>query len=379
MSVCSNFPVQTRLFFRFVISLCLVFYLQTNAQAQFSLGLQARVGYLVANHPNFPSIRAPSYAASLNFNHKASSRRIWSHFYNYPQAEHSIHVQTFGNKESIGWALAYVPSLRFNFLRKGRFQIQGQAGWGAAYVTKKFNTLTNTANIAVGARFNACSVLRLRFNYNIGTRLQASLGLGFTHYSNGGWENPNLGLNIFGTQLGLAYRFQKSEYSKQDSFDLRQLPKLDRSFRPFASVGIGFTEKAYGSVKYPFYIGVLGVSHRLSRISKLGLGLEYVYSTLSAEFYKHITGTAAPIQRLQRFSIMAQHELLFGHIGFVSNFGVYLNEHEGQRSFFYTKIGFHFYAKNYFLKHKHQLWAGVYVRTYGGEAEFIEFALGYNF
>ena len=79
-----------------------------------------------------------------------------------------------------------------------------------------------------------------------------------------------------------------------------------------------------------------------------------------------------------RFSLLVTHELIFGHFGFVTALGAYLNKHNGQKSVFVTKIGFNFYLKNYFKKLKNQLWLGFHIRAYAGEAEQFEVLLGYN-
>ena len=113
----------------------------------------------------------------------------------------------------MGNAFSLIPAMDFNVFEYKRLSMQVRIGWGAGVVTKKFDGLTNPANIAMGAHLNACATVRTVFRYRIGENVQLLLGGGITHYSNGGIVIPNLGSNIPFGQVGLQYYFNPSERS----------------------------------------------------------------------------------------------------------------------------------------------------------------------
>lgn len=340
-----------------------------------------QIGYSIPIHKNFPSIVSPSHLAELSYWFKTGDKCLWHRLYNYPEVHLSASFQTLGNDKILGHAIGIVPNLSFGIYQKKRFDIQARIGWGLAYISKTHDSFQNPKNIVIGSSINAYARVFIHFRYKISNNFRLSLGAGISHYSNGGFASPNLGVNVPAGQIGLQYIFDSPNCSTSDSATQKALPPLakgHKTFRPFISIGLGLTEKASRGPKYPVYVASAGVSRLFGRISKLSASLEYIFNTAQYEFHKHNSQGKTTIQEIHRFSIFLSHELLFGHFGFYTGGGIYLNKHLSQRSIVTAKIGFNFYLNNYFKKVKNQLWAGLHVRTYFGEAEFVEFVLGYN-
>ncbi|MCP4438064.1 MAG: acyloxyacyl hydrolase [Aureispira sp.] len=355
----------------------------TYLQAQIK-GIETayQAGYSIPTHPLFPSIQTPSHSAELSYWFKTGTKCLWHKLYKYPEIHFSATFQTLGNDKILGHAIGVIPNMSFNIYKKKRFDIQARIGWGLAYITKYYDNFTNPQNIALGSNINAYARAHIHFRYKILNNLRLGLGLGISHYSNGGFSNPNLGVNIAGGQIGLQYIFSHPTPMPIATTDsttaLPTLPKGHKTFRPYLSIGLGFTEKGFKGPKYPTYVASAGVSRLFGRISKVSAGIEYVINMAQYEFHKHNSNEEIALSQVHRFSVFFSHELLFGNFGFYTGGGVYLNKHLSQRSIITAKIGFNFYLHNYFKRVKHQLWAGFHVRTYFGEAEFIEFVLGYN-
>lgn len=347
---------------------------------QYALELNYQFGTNIPIHPKYPAIQEYCQAGEFTLLQHTQANKIWTILYGQPTVAYSFAYQTLGNEAILGNAFYFVPHLDFKVFKLKRLDMRARIGWGAGIITKKQDSFYNRENIVIGSNFNACVSLRALFRYRILETVHLQIGGGITHYSNGGFAKPNLGINIPFAQIGIQYSFQKPTVSDSLSNELiTQLPSLNQTFRPFVQIGLGLTETATSrGPKYPIYSIAFGVSRLMARISKLSLSVEYLYNTSPYAFDRQNGAVDLKHLNYARFSILATHELLFGHWGLVTGVGVYLNEHKYQRSIIISKVGFNFYLHNYFKNFKNQLWLGCHVRAYAGEAEFVEVLLGYN-
>ena len=353
----------------------------TNLLAQqYGIETSYQFGKNIANHTNYPQIEQYSHTAEIALLQHTQGKKIWSVLYKQPTVAYLFAYQTLGNQEVLGEAFYVVPSIDFKVFKVKNFDMLVRVGWGAGIISKTYDSFNNPGNIVIGSHLNACATIRAMFRYRVLKQLHIYLGGGATHYSNGAFTKPNLGINLPFAQVGLQYSFQAPKVPDSLSAQiLSSLPELNQTFRPFITVGIGFTESlTTRGPKYPVYLISAGVSRMMARISKLSLSVEYMYNTSGYVFDKNNGGLKLEHFNYARFSILATHEFLFGHWGLVTTVGAYFNKHRFQSSVIATKVGFNFYLKNYFKKVKHQLWLGCHIRSYAGEAEFLEFVLGYN-
>lgn len=367
-------------FIKKYVSVLLLFVAPTLLAQQYGIETNYQFGYNIPIHPKYPKIEAYSHTAEIALLQQTQGKKIWSVLYKQPNVVYLFAYQTLGNQQILGETFYVVPSLDFRIFKFQRLDMNVRIGWGAGIMTKTYNSFYNKENIVIGSTINACATVRVQFRYRVLDRVHVTLGGGISHYSNAGFTKPNIGINIPFAQIGVQYYFQAKPVSDSLSAQIiANLPTLNQRFRPFITLGIGFTESGgFNGPKYPIYGVSIGVSRMMTRISKLSLSVEYLYNTAVYAFDKNNGAVVLEPLNYSRFSILATHELLFGNWGFVTSLGVYLNKHTSQRSLLATKIGFNFYFKNYFKHFKHQLWAGCHVRAYGGEAEFVEFVLGYN-
>lgn len=347
---------------------------------QYALEWSYQYGTNIPIHPRYPTIESSSHTGEITLLQHTQANKIWTILYGQPTVGYSFAYQTLGNEAILGNAFYFIPSLDFKVFKVKRLDMRVRVGWGGGMITKRHDSFYNKDNIVIGSNLNACVSLRALFRYRILEALYLQVGGGITHYSNAGFTNPNLGINIPFAQVGIQYSFQKPIVADRVSQQLMaELPRLNQSFRPFVQIGLGLTETAATKgPKYPIYSIAFGVSRLMARISKLSLSVEYMYNTSPYAFDRQNGAVELKHLNYARFSVAATHEFLFGHWGLVTGFGVYLNEHKYQRSVLLSKIGFNFYLQNYFKQFKSQLWLGCHVRAYAGEAEFVEVLLGYN-
>ena len=366
--------------FVIIIGLC---QLPSSQAQQLGLEINYQAGYNVPIHPRYPQIQAPSQGLEIAVLKKAKKERWWAALHQYPEIAYLMGYQSLGNADVLGHAFYAMPSLNFRVFQAGAFQGHFRIGWGLAYLTNSYHSVFNPQNIVMGAALNACATVRFLTHYQLHPSWRIFLGLSASHYSNGGFVHPNLGINIPAVQVGVQYEWgegptlaEKKQYRAQL---LAQLPAFDKTIRPFVRLALGGTELSTSQgVKYPIYGLAVGASKLLARTSKIRLGVDYMYNTAPRAFDQHQGTRVLPHWDYARLSIMAGHELLFGHWGLVSNLGVYLNAHRFQRSLLTAELGFNFYSSNYLKRQRQQFWLGCQVRTYGGEAEFVQLVLGFQ-
>jgi hypothetical protein len=372
--------VQARLLVLLLVVLLLINKRGLCAQST-GIELNYQLGYHLPIHPRYPALNDAAHGFELAVLHQAKKERLWAMLHRRPQIAYLMGVQTLGNARVLGQALYAMPSLNFCWFKKRRLEGQVRIGWGLAYVTRSFHSTNNAANIVLGARWNACATVRLLLRYRLTARWRLQLGLAASHYSNSGFVTPNLGVNIPALQVGVQYEWGRA-IAPNDSFrrqTLAVLPPLSKQVRPFVRTALGFTENVSSrGVKHPIYGVSLGVSRLLARSSKLLLAVDYLYNTAPRAFDQHQALRALKHWDYARLSVLAGHELLFGQWSLHSSLGVYLNAHRYQRSLLTAELGFNFYSRNYFEQQSQQFWLGCHVRTYGGEAEYVQVVLGFQ-
>ena len=339
---------------------------QTN-----SLALAYGIGYTIPNHPDFPEIKGPSNSFGLYWTHKTNS--LWSQLNSGATFQLHAAVQNFGNNAVLGQAFAITPAMSYPIVKKRQFSMQLQLGWGAAWITKKFDSFSNPGNIVIGTNLNASVKAGLEFAYKIKS-LEPFLGLRVQHYSNGNAMSPNLGINlpVFETGLRWNYKMKEATFSKPD------LPKLKYPFRPFIQSGLGISANIQRGPFFPVYNFNAGVQWLYRPSKTLWAGAEYSFNSAVYEFYQN-NGSITDLRKFNRYAVWLGHEWIFGRFSFFALGGVYLNKHANQRSLFPTQTGINFYPKIPYLKPRHQFWIGLHIRAYFGLADYIMLQTGYRF
>ena len=125
-----------------------------------------------------------------------------------------------------------------------------RVGLGIGYVDKTFDPNTNNRNVAIGSHLNANVVFRA--DKKIGDNI--IVGVGATHFSNGSYQTPNLGLNFFTARLGfdlplgrISCRLPAYDYNFDNV-------KLDSTwhFSVSALAGVKENRNPFGG-KYPIF------------------------------------------------------------------------------------------------------------------------------
>lgn len=361
-----------------LLLLLLVFGVAVSLRAQ---GWEAGVGlgYSVANHPNFPPLRQPVAGASLAFYTPYRWVRAvggdWRDWWRGARLSWRLYAQQLGNRQVLGNAWAFVPTMSMPLHSSGRLNFM--LGWGLGRVGRRFEAVDNPANIALGAYWNAAALAGIDWRVWRGL----SLRLMMLHFSNGGTATPNLGANVL--SVGLSYQFGRlpatdTSGAKIERRRLRRQPLLRRG-QIVAQCSYGMAARGRGGALFGVYGVSTGYTQALSRTYALTARLEYSYNQSAAEWHRYNSPQTASVLPFGRWALCLEQEWWLGRWAFVAGGGVFLHAHAEQTAWFSTRIGANFYPRSCLLHARHQCWLGLHVRANFGVAECVEMLVGYRF
>lgn len=177
----------------------------------FKVETQYRAGFILPHHASIKYLvndfsRGFDISLSKNF----SGNKIWHHLYRNPEFGVAFNYFNLGNNKVLGSAYSLYGFTQLSLSNKSKSLFIYQLGLGFAYLSKIYNSENNYYNIAIGSHLNALIDIQLscplRFN-----RFILKPGISFTHFSNGSWTKPNLGLNIINARLALAFKNKNFE------------------------------------------------------------------------------------------------------------------------------------------------------------------------
>jgi len=206
--------------------------------------------------------------------------------------------------------------------------------------------------------------------YPLTKKLDLGAGISFVHFSNGGFERPNRGFNIYTPSVELKYHL----FQKPDSRSINNPSRLTRSNDLYFMLGYGDHQLNEHELDTN-YFAVAGLSAiyftQMSNAFRLGFGTDFNYWVgLNA----HPDGTIAP-RTLDNFTIgmIAQPEFIIDKLTLVGGIGIYavhLNYGNFKQTYQRLGVRYEFY-KNISI--------GINVRSINFMlAELLEFNLGYR-
>lgn len=355
-------------------------FLVASLAGQSAIEQSFHVGSIIPNNNVFPAINHPSFMSETSYIRYCHGKNdLWPNLYKYPVFSLSLSYESLGNKQKLGSAWGITPTLAFYLIKKKKFNVQLEAGIGIAFLGRHFDKINNPDNTINGSLINFSGMAAILLEWKVSNHFRLITGPAVSHYSNGNYANPNVGANVPDWQLGIRYL---PIVDSNKSLDKREepLPAINYSLHPYARVSSGLTEKGLDGPKYFVLSATAGIARMFGRKHRVSTGFAYILNKASLNFQRHIgLNQGKEFKKASRYVWFVGHEFLFGHLGFLTEGGLYLNQFEKRKSILASKLGFNFYPFNAFKKHAHLPYLGLYIHSSFGEAEYIEMVLGYQF
>ncbi len=360
-----------------------MFWTCVNLQAQqrfqaADLLFEPRVNYgiLIAHHVEMEIYNShfPSFEFSIS---KASyGKRHWESLYNFPVMGVTYYNTWLGNSRDLGMAHAVFPFISFPLYKDNKQEVNFRLGAGAAYLTKKFDRLTNYKYIAIGSHVNAAINLMAEYRWKPSPHIQLSAGIQLMHFSNGSLKTPNYGMNIPAVSAGVAFRL-----NKEQPYILRR-PRPDLTMYEFdgqkhleVKIGTIYARKQTGDIdgqKFNIYAGFVSVMKSLDPKHKVGLCFDLSWDGSDALLVNRSNTEPYRPRQLTKPGIAAGYELVLSRLSFGLNAGLYLGGKDKSEGIVYYKFGVQY------LIHEN-IFANLTLKTHYARADYFGLGLGYRF
>ncbi|NOR86058.1 MAG: hypothetical protein GQ527_00470 [Bacteroidales bacterium] len=293
----------------------------------------------------------------------------WQKVYKGPYYGFGYMVGDFFNPDELGYPMALYGILGVPIKRWEKLELYTEFQFGMAWNWQIYDSITNPKNVAIGGGYSVHLDIGIVAFYPITKKLDIGGGISFTHFSNGGFERPNRGLNLYSPHIELKYHFADRPKSRE----IGKTPRLKRSNDLYLMLGYGDHQLVEHELDTNYYaIGGLSVIYftQLSNAFRFGTGADLNYWWgLNA----YPDGTIGP-RTMNNFTLglLIQPELIFNKLTLVSGIGIYaIHLDYGNFQQTYQRLGVRYdIYKNISF--------GVNVRAVNFMlAEFMEFNMGY--
>ncbi len=150
----------------------------------------------------------------LEYGVKTDGRKLWHQLYSYPEWGFGLYFANFFNKAELGTPTAFYGFFKGPFFRWKNLSLNYPVGVGLTWNWQPYDSEAIPFNVAIGGYRTVYFDAGLSLDYRFAKRLTASIGVSFTHFSNGATSIPNMGLNLAAPSIGLKYDL-KSEPPEQ--------------------------------------------------------------------------------------------------------------------------------------------------------------------
>ncbi len=285
----------------------------------------------------------------------------------------------YGLNNVYGQCLGLYTNIQIPLIRRQKFEWTLRIGDGVGYVTKKFQTVApvDTLNNAISTHLNDFAIFMTDVRYHVNEHWDVQWGLNFTHISNADFHDPNLGVNMVGTHIGVRYFPNTSRPARV----IRDLTKLSNRWLTEGRFGIAWNEaRAKGNPELPTYVGSLYESRRWMSKNKVFVGTDYAYHESTYAFLRNYgVDYGHEKENSWQGAFFAGNEFLLGRVGIMMQIGVYYKQTFLKQDPYYEKLGGNLYLVKREKGTLKELFVSVLLKTHKIVAEFAEFGLGMGF
>lgn len=255
------------------------------------------------------------------------------------------------------------PSYRLsNFL-----QFNLRAAAGLVYASNPFDSIRNIQNKSYTTHINPYLQVGIGITSIINRHFSVALMSGFQHFSNGGFKEPNRGVNWLTGSVGFLYSIENNVLPKY----VRKPYRGWKYTHPEFDAGILYVPgQGYNSkimARRTFLGGVFGqVTKPYGRINALTAGAELYYDKIEPSSLTTIK--RAPVQA----GLQIGHVFLFNKVTFSQQLGFQLVKAGATAQDFYYRYGLTYKVSRHLI-------AGINLKTHSDNAEFADFRFAYRF
>lgn len=352
---------------------------QTAEKPRYTLymGVKADYGFLWAHRPTMSHlVNQHILAGEISIWKATNGEKCWHEPYHRPQTGITLAAFPLGD-ERLGTAIGLYPYVNFPLLPPApRSSLNIQLGWGLGWITNKFDPITNHKNTAIGSHLNACIHLRGLAMFRLSKNVYLETGIGLTHFSNGAFSLPNLGINIPSVNLGLHYRISGDPESPCVTRTDKKYLYTDSLIR---DTHWHFTVMMTGGAndiapdpgpRYPLCNVLMTMMKNTSRKHRFGGGIDVMYSKSLLVRMRNDEQDVTPVENVQ-LGAKFSYELVLGRLYLPFEMGVYAYSKFKEHGMIYHRLAVRYLITDHFV-------CGVSLKTHFSRAEYWEVGIGWR-
>jgi hypothetical protein len=304
----------------------------------------------------------PYRSVDVKLGWQTLGNKAWHTAYRNPSFGIGFNQATF-DTEILGNPFSLYFFTQFPQYRAAWGQLDLEVDLGLSYGINPYDDETNPNNFSTGSSTNVFFGLYLEQSFNLGKHIDVFASGGFTHYSNGALDYPNLGLNMPSFKVGMRYQPKVGKV-------FSTIPEYDRNFTISTYVG-GGTMFVFSKDTLTYNSGLVqpSINYRVGYKHCVGIGYELSYNeSYRMHWDRNIQHT--PGKELWFHAIFASHEFLIERFTILTQLGLYLGKHPVGDKFYYERVGVGYYLTPW--------WRAVLnLKAHYIKAEYVE--LGFVF
>ena len=342
--------------------------IKTVAIPQDIWGIEGRFksGFLLAHRGIMAHLpKHVALAGEISLYRKPSGNKKWHSSYRLPQHGVSIIGGSSGNNEVLGYFVGAYGFLELPLIKAKHFQLDWKLSLGLSYATKKYDAISNPKNASIGSNLNVLGCFGAKATYFF-QHQKICLGLDMTHYSNGSFKVPNLGINI--PFLSIGYGQDLFRIKKDSSFLTSSLADKKWNF----GITAIYSAKQLNMITDNRY-SVFALDLFTRKLFTQKAGIELAVNLMSNQSLKE-NDTQNEISQSDIFQagIYAGYILPFDRLHFVFGLGAYIKNKLMPNDPIYNRIGLRYLFRN-------RIQAHFVLKAHYARADYFELGIGYVF
>lgn len=313
--------------------------------------------------------------ASVSMVKRLNGKKTWHQVYNMPQVGCKI-AYLHLDSPFLGDAIGVMPFIEMRIWNTPNYQMLVVPHYGVGYTTNPFHITKNPQNTAISSPIGHAAQLQYIQRWKLHQLMQLETQLSLTHFSNGAFRMPNLGINVLSAGIGLRYKLHEKNINSSAKQIDTTYDNVKKGWRIQIATFGGVHSKMppYRQKLYPQVSLQCNAIKQLGKSHIVSIGLEGNYSqSLQEEVQNRLQkGDLTEKVDFKQAGLTIGHALLFGKMSIIMQIGGYLYQPFKYHFPLYQRYGFRYYATQH-------LAFNLTLKAHLAVADCNEFGLTYTF
>lgn len=325
-------------------------------QAGFLLPHRSTMGHLNLGH---------SFGGQISAVIQTNGSKKWHHEFFFPRIEMNAFFYDLGNSDVLGKTFGVSSGMYLPYFKYKGWSMGSSLALGIGWVTKHYDKVENPKNNVIGSHLNAMVNLGLRMEKQF-LKNAFAFEMSMTHFSNGAYRLPNLGLNLPYLSFNYTHFLNSLKYQYEPIDENEDVLIQKWSFNTQL---IGSFKQIYptGGSLY----GVLALTnyaqYKIRNKCVVEAGIDAIYNQ---SIIKYAKGNHDRIKNFQ-MGLYAAYVLPVHKIQFLVAMGRYIIDPLDPGGLWYHKFGGRFQITE-------RLWGNFTIKSHWAKADYFEYGLSYR-